>query len=561
MIEAKRLSRRIGLFVATTLVVATLVGLSSIPPSAAQGLDPAAAKEAQRLEDSASAARQKAAVLLKNATAWDSLIKSNREKAAAATDAKARTAFEELAKKQEDGARKMRDDADTLTRSADADANKAAQIRGGVPSEAAAPARPSTDTKAQVQPPKKLLDYAEVAKADIAVARPYLQAVATEITELAKRFDTYREQNNQFKDAFDRDIAEARELEVQHEAGRTGAQVRHFPLYGNSPDLILSDLRTQIDADWRLSTIRTFSVSLDRAFAQLDSLPTRWNAFRFLAAREHNFFGEVDGIEQAISNQVSLAVDLLWGMHLQEATWEYRLLSLEFGGKVWSIQKPYAGEMNAIEDAYVAELDHIDTNIRKYFNLNAISGTNISDQEVYDIRDRPSRIADDEFSRRVAGVCYRSNDQVAPYVTQIAARVQAIAEHLKETHSRLVEDFRRVVAQIERDKSGAKADIFAPADRFLENAKIINAKIIATETEPGSFRPVAVVMYVPFAFSGTPDIRPCGDWSKQMPNDLGSRFPAVTVAFEPTRVRFFLVFNQNEIVQGEADARRADARP
>jgi hypothetical protein len=69
-------------------------------------------------------------------------------------------------------------------------------------------------------------------------------------------------------------------------------------------------------------------------------------------------------------------------------------------------------------------------------------------------------------------------------------------------------------------------------------------------------------MDVPFAGSGgTPDPRPCLDWIKQMPSDLGTRFPAVTVKFWPHQVRFSLVFNQNEIAQGEADARGGyDAR-
>jgi hypothetical protein len=78
-----------------------------------------------------------------------------------------------------------------------------------------------------------------------------------------------------------------------------------------------------------------------------------------------------------------------------------------------------------------------------------------------------------EHARRLAGVCEGSNDQVAPYGVDIAARLQAIAEHLKETHGQLVEDFRRVVVRIEQNKSGAKTGLFAPADRFLSESKII----------------------------------------------------------------------------------------
>ena len=134
-------SRSTGILVAVTLCAAMLAFLSRVPTSAAQALDPTAAAEAQRLENAAAAARQKATTLLNSAKSWEeNLIKNNREKAANASDAKTRTTYEELARKQEDGVRKMRADADALTRGADDDAARAARIRQGEPVEAASPA-------------------------------------------------------------------------------------------------------------------------------------------------------------------------------------------------------------------------------------------------------------------------------------------------------------------------------------------------------------------------------------------------------------------------------------
>jgi len=158
----------------------------------------------------------------------------------------------------------------------------------------------------------------------------------------------------------------------------------------------------------------------------------------------------------------------------------------------------------------------------------------------------------------MSGICERSNKQVAPVVVEIATRLQAIAQRLKETHARTIGDFRRVVERIEQTKGGAKNDIFAPADRYLKESKVLATNGSFVDFDPKFF---SVYLFVPFARTGGSEPRQCVNWSEQMPGDLGMRFPAVTTAFESKDVRFSLALNQGLIVQGEADARGAMARP
>jgi hypothetical protein len=392
-----------------------------------------------------------------------------------------------------------------------------------------------------VQPSQKLLDYAEIAKADIKAARLYVEAVATEITALTTRFAAYREQKARFKEAFDRDFAEAHELAAQREADR----VRHWN--GGVYPQWRGDGGVGMPRDGTLTVLRDQSATFDRDFVRLDSLAATAAAMN-RAFREDQFQSGIDGAERDIAYALNFAVGRLWDMHLWEGAWQYQVLTLEFSGKVWSVQKYYAGEMNAIEDAeFEAELELANTGCGA-----ATWGEGHICQDRWDA-------VNGEYARRLSGVCERSNDQVAPYVVDIAARLQAIAEHLKETRGRLVEDFRRVVERIEQDRSGAKTDIFAPADRFLSQSKVI-----ATDAGFVNFTPAnyLVGLYVPFAgFSRTPESRPCLRWKEQMPDNLRARFPAVTVEFWPQEVKFSLVFNQSEIARGEADARGANARP
>jgi hypothetical protein len=544
MIGTKRLTRRINPCAAIVLFVAIVLDLSSVAPSAAQGLDPA-----QKLEDSAAAARQKAAILRKNADAWDGLIKANRDKAAAATDAKSKAAFEELAKKQEDGARKMRDDAEALTRSADADAAQAAQIRGVAPTEATTSRPQDAASSESFKPSKGLLDYAEVAKADIAVARPYLESVAAEIGTFATRFASYRDQANRLRAPYEQALAESHKLEDQRHNLNSGATP---PQWTDNNIVTMPDggkeSGQKFQIDGALSTLRKSIALFDGDVARMDSLPAT-------AAKMKRAFSEsqsrvvIDNTERDISFGLQDAVGGLWGMHLWEAGWQYHLLSLEYGAKVWNIEKSYTGDVIAAQKAYADELDRIDKNIRNYFALNTARGTNTSNQEIYDIRDRPSQVAGEEYARRIRGVCERAKEQTTPYAAEIAQRLQAVAEHLHESHSRVVEDFFRVITRIEQDKSGIKADAFAPIDEFLKNSKTLSTEGGFVDLKPANF---SVFLYAPF--------HGC-DWITGVPRDLDVRFPAVTAEFEQDYVKLYLAFTQSGVIQGEAEARAADARP
>lgn len=392
------------------------------------------------------------------------------------------------------------------------------------------------------QPSKQLLDYAEVAKADIAVARAYLEAASAEMTGLAAQFNAHGEQVKQLRDTYNRDAAEADELR------RTPPR---NPVIGFSEYPQWSDITAQLPGAREVYAAK----SLD-PLAQLDSGLTRLESIPATAARMKRAFSEndarvgIDGTERAISNVIHNAVAILLEMYWWETRWQYQLLWLEYSRKVWNVAKSYAGEINAARDAYVAELELIDARCRALLN----EQPNHSNAEYFAVCRQPANAASEEFDRRKTGVCMRANEEVAPYVAQIAARLQPVADRLKDAHSRVVEDARRVVERIERDQSGVKADAFAPVDELLKKSKII-------DIDRSAGHDLAVVMYFPFGNART-DGHQCYDPGEQMRADLVARYPAVRLEFEPTtEVGFYVAFNQSGVVQGEAEARAADARP
>jgi hypothetical protein len=352
------------------------------------------------------------------------------------------------------------------------------------------------------------------------------------------------------KATFDLETAEVRALQVQRDAnGGRRWNDGAAPHWSTNNTTAMPGGGTvegvNFQVNGALLFLRDSLLKMERDVAAIDALPVT-AAKMNKAFHEEQFVPVVDNAERNVAFTTQAAMERLWNMYLFEAAWEYHLLSQAVAAKVWNFQKSYAGDVNAAEDEYRAAVEILSNTGCKASTWG----------EGHICQDRWSEV-ESEYARRTGGVCERSSKQVAPIVAETAARLQAIAQRLKETHARIAGDFRRVVEKIELTKGGAKADIFARADQYLKEASVLVTSGSFVNFEPTNF---AVYLLVPYARDGQGP-RPCVNWREQMPEDLGRLFPAVTIMFDPTDVRFSLALNQARIVEGEADARRATARP
>ena len=186
--------------------------------------------------------------------------------------------------------------------------------------------------------------------------------------------------------------------------------------------------------------MQSYYVKFDQALARIDLVPATAAKMNW-AYRENDFFDVINNLERDIAYVTGYVGTGLWHQHLQDAAYERRLLAVTTYGKVWSVQKPYGGETNAIEDEWLAS-------VRDLVNTGCTGWTW---GEGHICADRWIAV-DRERSRRWDGVCESFNKQIAPLVVELATRLQALAQRLKELHGRLVEDFGRTVSQFEQKR-------------------------------------------------------------------------------------------------------------
>jgi hypothetical protein len=242
-----------------------------------------------------------------------------------------------------------------------------------------------------------------------------------------------------------------------------------------------------------------------------------------------------------------------------------RLLEIDMETESSSIDKAHNGEVSAINQALIDDYEQIGCLSLLYRD------------------DCPNRVlaAEGEADRKLGGVCWRINEEVARFLPGVAARMQSIAKRLTQTHARILADFGRVVTQIETVRGGAKSEIYASIDRFIEHSEVIptksfntgfgvfNESIYMRIPSLGTLR-VEDRTPAPMRVSDTENtvlLHPCSAWPEQMPRDIHAGFPAVTIDYSPNdsgvwgTVGLTLNFDETRIAQGEAEGRSPDQQP
>ena len=385
---------------------------------------------------------------------------------------------------------------------------------------------------AYAQPPAPVarsqatLDYFAVVKRDRERTQQYLDAVIEELVSFAGRFEAMRTRGAQ--------------LIQQGKAGEADSPLRWLE----------GDFK-RFDDGSGLSFLRTAS----KRFEDQQS-----GIVRVLAERtpsDANSLSAMDGAETSFEGYLEFAANSLWRAHVWEATWELQFLNAEVSAKFASIDSSHRGEVDAIYDALDAD----------YRSIGCL--------HIHYRDDCPDRIyaAEGEFYRKIDGVCWARNDEIARYLLDMVGRMQAIADRLREARSRVTNEFRGVAEGIEQDKGGDKASIYASADRVLQRS----VEVVADGTNTGFQRIddhlFAYVLepsptfradhWLRVGWPAVPRMPACEDWPEQMPTDLRAKFPSVAVEFFASvdLVTFGLVFNQSQVIEGVAQGRAADDRP
>jgi hypothetical protein len=370
------------------------------------------------------------------------------------------------------------------------------------------------------------LDYFAIVKRDRERTQQYLDAVTKELVSFAGRFEGMR--------------ARGAQLIQQGKAGEADSPLRWLE----------GDFE-RFDDSSGLSSLRTAS----KRFEEQQS-----GIARVLAERtpsDANSVSAMDGAETSFEGYLEFAANSLWRAHVWEATWELQFLNAEISLKFASVDSSHRGEVDAIYDALDAD----------YRSIGCL--------HIHYRDDCPERIyaAEGDFYRKLNGVCWARNDEIARYLLDVVGHMQAIADRLRQARSRVMNDFRGVIERIEQDKGGDKVDIYASADRALQRS--VEVVVVGTNT---GFRRIddhlfAYVLepsptslsdhWLRVGWPAVPKMPACEEWPEQMPADLRVKFPSVAVEFFASvrLVTFGLVFDQSQVIEGVAEGRAADDRP
>ena len=386
---------------------------------------------------------------------------------------------------------------------------------------------------AYAQPPAPVassqatLDYFAVVRRDRERTQQYLDAVAKELVSFAGRFEAMR--------------ARGAQLIQQGKAGEADSPLRWLE----------GDFK-RFDDGSGLSFLRTAS----KRFEDQQS-----GIARVLAERtpsDANSLSAMDGAETSFEGYLEFAANSLWRAHVWEATWELQFLNAEVSAKFASIDSSHRGEVDAIYDALDAD----------YRSIGCL--------HIHYRDDCPERIyaAEADFYRKIDGVCWARNDEIARYLLDVVGRMQAVSDRLRETRSRVMNDFRSVVERIEQDKGGDKAGIYdASADRVLQRSLEVMAEGTNTGFQRIDDHLFAYVLepsptsradhWLKVGWPVVPKMPACEEWPQQMPTDLRAKFPSVAVEFFASvdLVTFGLVFSQSQVIEGVIEGRAADDRP
>jgi hypothetical protein len=246
----------------------------------------------------------------------------------------------------------------------------------------------------------------------------------------------------------------------------------------------------------------------------------------------------------------NLAIDRLerlLALHMQEAV--VRLLALDTITAEWElglVQGQAVTDRGKVAERYLAKrAPLLDARQAAFWQNAKETGYGSAESNAF------SEELEKKYEDQIGPLCRQANDEDALFLPLFADRFQTLAERFKASYRRRFDDFQHTADRLFVDKSGAKAAIGAETQQWsLENAKLSSklnlwgrGAIDGIQAGQMWFLGLTPSFYE-LSGNENPAMLPCRDWREQMPNDLETRFPALTIDVENRRIGLSLDFDK-----------------
>jgi hypothetical protein len=496
------------------LALASLLGwLGSASPGKAE--DPEEVAIRLVFIDPANHARTEAANAQRTVDSLKGYAKDARDRAAKAPDAATRQAYELLATQREDAMRLAQTKADEALRQADYLEALAAKARRHEPLEFP-------------QRPKDLMQSFVELQKELRATKAYLSEMNKQITSDASRWRGYVDR---LGDTANRPPHPPWPVTPSYEDADADHSWYTFPsAIDASIDRILGD--TVLHPYW-LQAYLEVNYTLANKYVKDGDLRSK-NVLTYSATEIASRF-----LDQALD-----VWQAYWNLSRSEAAWQ--IAALQNDAYQWFDQQ---------KERLDAEIEAFDRETEAAYRR-ALDNPGMPDYVAGNWKGWEGTVKFDiATSARVNAACARYATEVSQHIEDVAAQMQAIANHLNETRKRLITIRQRLALELKLagDPKAGHADRLSSLT-FTSSATV--PTMFAKFVGEGKYE-----WHTGHSLSWSPrDI--CSGWRRSLPDDIHQRFPAITFdnkRFDRAMLRLVLAEGQN--MQGKAEGRDDNARP